>query len=260
MKHKISTLCLLLIVTVSGLTFTQCKRNEQAKIDEFVELMNKDCPVSFNQSTTLVNVESLPEKRVKFNMTMTAINQVAADVAANMLDKLVRPMMIQALNNSPEMKELTALGVTFIFSVKSADNKTSNEIIITPDQYNNPTETLENIDPTASIEDNAEGLLQASVDALKSQLPMTEPNTGIVILECYAEGKTMATVAELPEAIINGISQEDFKRNTQAGVKQMVKSNPGMKALIDNNIGIKYIYKKKDGSLFAEIELTKDSL
>ena len=243
-----------IVLFIVMMLFAQCM-SDQKKLEAAAKLFNKTAPVEVGGVVRLEKMEALPEKNIKIHVTMYDNNDMMGIVDPKLMSQSMGAQMKRMVATSSEMKSLRDMSVTFIFNISTDKGHAFDEIIITPEDYNNPdiSKPIDNDDLAAQM--------QLSIDAVKKNLPFTEPTTGITITDMYTEGNnTLVSVQELPDDMLDNTDKEVFIVNTKENVISYMTTNPAMKALIDKGIIIKYIYKTTKGATYAEIIITKDDL
>jgi len=229
--------------------------NDQKKLESFAKMFNKTTPVEVGGIVRLEKMEALPEKKIKLYVTMYDNNDMLHIVDPSLMSKSMGAQLNKMIATSPEMKVLRDMSATVIFAISTDTGHAFDEIIITPEDYNNPeaSKPIENDDLGAQ--------LQLSINAIKNNLPFTDPTTGIIITDMYVEGNnTVVSVQEIPEEMIENTDKETFLMLTKENLKSYITTNPAMMALVKKGVCVKYIYNKKSGEAYAEITLSKDDL
>lgn len=253
MKLITKNISLLAIAMIVVLAFTQCM-NDQKKLEAAAKLFNKTAPIEVAGIVRLDKMEALPEKKIKMYVTMYDENGMLRTLDPKMMSISMGAQMKKMIATSPEMKTFRDMSATFIFAITTDTGNAFDDIVITPEDYNNP-EAAKPVDN----DDIAAGL-QLSVDAMKGSLPFTDPNTGITITDVYVEGSnTMVSVQELPDEMAQG-DKESFVASAKQNLKEYFKANPAFKSFLGKGVIVKYIYNTTGGDTYAEIIFTKDDL
>ena len=259
MKTKITGLPLVALLSVILFSVSSC-RSDQQKIDGFVKSINKMCPYAPNSSMRMDGAESLPDKTVQINFTL--LTQMFGNDEADgaILEDSMKPIFIQMIQDESNFKSIAKLGATFVFSFRDAAGKELSKINITPEEYNSPTEKTMDFKSGKPIEDNLEPILKTVVSAIKKQLPITDPESGIRTIDCYSTGKTLTTVAELPDSFTKDLDKDEFVEATTINSKAMIKGDASMNNLVTKWVIVEYIYKKEDGSTFATVMIKPEDI
>lgn len=257
MKQLLKKVGLLSVITLTVLLFTQCM-SDQRKLDVFVKAFNTSCPLEMGGILRMEKAESLPDKKVKIYVTIfDKSGTLSSNTTAQLINKSVGAQITKVIATSPNMQALRDMSATVIIAMETEDGFVFDDIVITPEDYNNPqaSQPAEENGPMSSI--------QASIDAMKEIMPFTDPTTGIIITDVYAEeGTTMVTVNVYPEELMAEVNKDKktYIENLRTNTKHYLANSPGSPELLRSGAKIKYIYKSPDGETFAEMTFSKDDL
>ncbi len=248
-------------VVLCGLLAVSCMSPQQ-KIDSIAKKLNKDCPIEVgNGAGSIISAESLPEKTLKMNFQINSTLDLDEPTRA-MLIEAMKTIFVSMADTDYLFKKIKKMEATVIVSIVTPNNEAM-DIVINPDDFKN-VEKVQLTKGGMDSEDNVQTILKTMATSFQKQLPMVDEETGIKTIDCYVERMTLVTVGELPDEFLEEVIEEGDSDTFVALLKQMmvemIKEDPSMKYVVDKGVTVKYIYKKTDGSVFVEQDVSKADL
>lgn len=96
---------------------------------------------------------------------------------------------------------------------------------------------------------------KAVVEQVNKQLPM-ELAGGISLDKAEVDGDIFRYIYTFKEDPV--LAPEEFITTSKETMVPMVKSQPDLKIFRDDNMTIAFVYKKSDGSVYAEVQVTSE--
>ncbi|MCL1932655.1 MAG: hypothetical protein FWF53_02415 [Candidatus Azobacteroides sp.] len=247
--RKISVLCFIALICI--LTISNCT-STQRKIDGIAKDINKQCPIALIGGTEkIISVEALSEKELKVNLQVNGTTGLDEEVQS-LLSNAFKMIFASMAETNDDFKALKDMGASLILSITTRDSETM-EVTITPEDLKNTEKTKLGKE---GDKDETIAFIKITSESVKKLLPIIDKETGIKLIDCYADGMTMVYVLELPEEI-NETSVSGLK---QAMIKT-TKNNPTSMELVGKRgATLKLIFKKTDGSVVSEQEVSKADL
>ena len=100
---------------------------------EMATQMNKTCPMSVDEYTTLKNVVALPNKTIQYNYTLVGVTK--AEVKLDTLKKYFFPTVLENVKTNPGMSKFRENEVTLNYYYADKDGKFVTEYIVKPEMY-----------------------------------------------------------------------------------------------------------------------------
>lgn len=255
--NKTITTFIAYISLLIFLASTSSCLSEQQKIDNFINDFNKSCPIE-EQSIRIEGAKLEPEKTIRIDITMTSPYIDNSEFSKNSIKEVMREIYLKLLQTDKEFKTIKSTNATFHYVFNTIDGEYFTDLRITPEEYNAP-QSDENKITGSGINNDAESILNIMVGVIKKQLPMVDEETGLHTVDCYIEGKTMVTVALIPDSVFSDYAdKEEFEQIVTNYMKDLARSS--MQKAMDYGISIRYIYKKENGDIHADITIGKDDL
>lgn len=256
MKKIIIVLTTLISIFVLLTTTSSCM-SEQQKIEAFVKDFNKSCPI-VDQNIRVEGAKLQADKTIEIEITTTSKYLENDEFTRNTIKEGMHQVFLQLIQSGGVFKGIKSTNVTFHYVLKTMDGEPFTDFKITPEEYNAP-QTGNNSITGTGIHNNVEAMLNIMVTAVKNQLPIVDEETGIKTVDCYADGKTMVTVAVIPDETIGEyLDQEEFVSTVRENMKELARGS--MRESMKYGISIRYIYKKENGDIYADITISKDDL
>lgn len=218
----------------------------------FVDSFNEDCPASFSSNARIDSLEALPNKIIKFNVTIT---QEMNESQVNILSKIFKEtfhLQQMAIITSEPFQALREMGVKFLFVYYLKDGSEINRQLIQPEEYNSFDRN--------TLSKNTDKTLQYAVEAIKSQLPIEDPITGLTIIDCYQADSTLNYVATLPNEYIDEVIEVIGKDIFSALQTNSLKKMQSVINLVSKGYLCKYIYLKENKEPYMENLISADIL
>ena len=95
--------------------------------------LNKTCPVMVDRETQLDNAIALPDKVFQYNYTLVRLPIDSVNVQA--FENYIKPVLINSVKNTPELKIYRDNKVTMAYSYKDRNGVFITKILITATDY-----------------------------------------------------------------------------------------------------------------------------
>jgi len=247
---KISVLSIIALICI--LAFSNCTNN-QRKIDGIAKSINEQCPIELSVVTgKIVSVKAMSEKELKANLQI--IGTIGSDeLIQSLLTKSFKMIFSSMTETNDDFKALKDMDASIILSITNQNNETI-DVTITSEDLKNTEKT--NLGKKGD-EDETRAFIKITSESLKKLLPVIiDKETGIKLIDCYADGMSMIYVLELPEEI-----NETFVSGLKQAMIKMTKNDPkNMELLGKRGATLKLIFKKPDGSIVSEQKVSKTDL
>lgn len=256
-------LSIILRITVSAailLSFTQCQDLKEAKIRRFllaeVDKINEDCPQQLNAEIRLDSCKVAEPITLKTYATMINVN--AKYYNSDSFYKITQPNLVYAIQTNEDLKQAKDYGVTFTYVYYDAYGKLMSEIIITPEDYNQPIDHNKGGALNSIEKDGVEITLQKLIESTKLALPMQiDEITTLTNVELQADNTlSYICMVNIEKKDMN----EHFEENLKLALHNQVNYNEEIKTLLKAKATIKYLYVDKNNEKLCEIILTEDIL
>lgn len=100
---------------------------------EFANELNKNCPMTMDEYTTLKNVVALPDKTIQYNYILTGITK--AEVKIDTIKKYVFPGILQNVKSNPEMKFFRDNKITLSYYYSDKNGVYVTRYVVKPEMY-----------------------------------------------------------------------------------------------------------------------------
>lgn len=255
MHKTITALATYIALFILIVSTSSC--SDQQKIDNFIANFNKSCPID-EQTIRVEGAKLESDKTIRIDMTMKSPYIDVDEFSKNSIKEGMQIVYLKIIQTDKGFKAIKSTNVTFHYVLKTMDGKDFTDFIITPEEYNAP-QTSENKISAGGLDKNAEAILSIMVGAIKKQLPIIDEETGVQTVDCYIEGKTMVTVAVIPDSAFNDSSNKEmFEQTVSEYMKELARTS--MQKAMDLGISIRYVYKKENGEIYSDITIGKDDL
>ncbi|MFV0468006.1 MAG: hypothetical protein ACK5MK_03650 [Dysgonomonas sp.] len=263
MKNNLSRkLIIFTLILGTAALMVQCKKD--TAVQKFMEVMvdeqNKKCPQQIDVLTRLENMEVLPNKTLKINLTTSGINSKSLD--ASYFEKESKPILIYDLQNQPFFAGIKEFGITVIYSYKDKDGQKVTEITITPQDYDQPMAKPGIVTIELKTDEEAVAQMDKIVEETKPHIPMILDG-GVQLMEV----KTLPGLIMQYSYICTQGSPVANLSDTTAFVdsrkKIMVSALKGQElfvSLLKYGATLKYLYNDADNKYLFQINITSKDL
>lgn len=104
-------------------------------LKETANNLNKSCPMIVDSETQLDNVVVMPGNVFQYNYTLVNMQRETIDIEG--MRNYIKPILINNIKTSPELKIYRDNKVTLAYYYKDRDGVYLTKIEITPDKYEN---------------------------------------------------------------------------------------------------------------------------
>lgn len=104
------------------------------KIALLADEINKTCPISVDQFTTLKNVVPLPNKTLQYNYILVGITK--AEVKMDTVKKYIFPNILENIKTNPQMEEFRKNNINFNYHYVDKNGVFVTDYKVTPEMYN----------------------------------------------------------------------------------------------------------------------------
>ncbi len=228
----------------------------QKEIEKTVADINSRCPMQIDQTIRLENCEAIPPKTMKYNFTFLFID--ATKIDNDEFRSQIWDYILYTTQSNNEIKNLREIDTTFIYSCKDERGNTLGDLIITPEDYNQPIKKPVALDPAFLTDDNLHNVLQSMVDQIRRQLPLFTEESGISMIDCRTYDKTLEYTCKLLNEDASRFDTIYFKTTGVPAAIQSLKDNPEMKTFAERGVYISNIYLDKNGKYLCTITISPE--
>jgi ribosomal protein L37E len=124
---------LLVMFAIQHFVFNAGKPNIDQLLTKFASEINKSCPINIDAETRLDNAVALPNKTFLYNYTLVNIEKENVDTLQ--IKSSLVPKIVNFVKTSPQMKDIKAEKVTFIYYYKDKNSVYLFQVPVTHQQY-----------------------------------------------------------------------------------------------------------------------------
>ncbi|MDR0799237.1 MAG: hypothetical protein LBN18_05725 [Dysgonamonadaceae bacterium] len=248
----------VIVLLVLSFGFFACSNVAQKFLEVTAEQYNKQLPQQLNEFIRMDRCEAAPDLTLKFLATIL-MDTEGADFQESLVSAGAKKAIIRTLQDSPEFDTIKKFGIKYLYSYSDANGKHLYDVLITPEDYNNPL-------PEDSDDEITIGLIESSkleVQSIQKMLPLEMGN-----------GITMTTVRFLEDGLIDeytctlqGEVEETAKKDVNAFIANskpaMIKNLTGTLATmncLEHGFSYRYIYNDSKGNPICTIDITKEDI
>lgn len=105
------------------------------EIVRLAEELTRNCPIMIDSETRLDNAIAMPSNTLQYNYTLVNAESDSVDVIE--MRSYIKPIILNKVRTSPEMKIFRDLRVTMAFIYRDRDGEFMMKIAFSPDEYYN---------------------------------------------------------------------------------------------------------------------------
>ena len=134
-KIDLKTTIGIIIGVVFGLFVTQnlFKPSVDSQLMAIADEMNKSCPMTIDQYTTLKNVIALPKNTIQYNYIL--VQATKAEVVLDTVKKYAFPILLEEVKTNPGLKSFRDKKVTINYYYSDKNGEYVTEYAVTPEMY-----------------------------------------------------------------------------------------------------------------------------
>lgn len=137
MKKQSKNLLFIVVLVVTAFAFVQCKDTaKQASLEVMAKTLNTQCPRMLTPSVRLEKCEAMPDQILQLDVTL--INIDGAGIPAQEMTAVMKPALVKAMKTNAEFDKVRNAGFSFQYTFSDKNGIFMSNILITPDDYNNP--------------------------------------------------------------------------------------------------------------------------